>query len=299
MTIINQFLEVLSAERGAAENTLLSYERDLKLFSEAVGKKLLDVSNEDIRIYLKLLNDSGMSVATISRRLSSLRQFYRFIVSEGYREDNPTANIESPRKVKPLPKIISVEDVTKLLDTAQERANVHGKMANFRLVCLLEVLYASGLRVSELLGLTRKSVEGDRRFILVRGKGGVDRMVPLSSSAQKALANYLAFLDAESEQYKDNKWLFPSRGKSGKLTRVRVFQLFKELAVEAGINAKKLSAHVLRHAFATHLLENGADLRSVQKLLGHADISTTQIYTHVLDERLKLLVREKHPLSKK
>jgi integrase/recombinase XerD len=297
--VINQFLEVLAAERGAAENTLLSYERDLRLFSEEVGKPLLDVTNEDIRKYLKTLTDAAMSVATISRRLSCLRQFYRFTVSEGYREDNPAANIESPRKEKPLPRIISVAEVTKLLDTAHERTKVNGKMPNYRLVCLLEVLYASGLRVSELLNLSRKAVEGDRRFIMVRGKGGVDRMVPLSPSAQKSLVNYLKALDAENERNKDSKWLFPSRGKTGKLTRVRVFQLFKELAVEAGINAKKLSAHVLRHAFATHMLENGADLRSVQKLLGHADISTTQIYTHVLDERLKSLVKEKHPLSKK
>lgn len=290
-------MEVLAAERGVARNTLLSYERDLRLFQEAVATSFSDINIDDVRDYLSQLEADGASPATQARRLSSLRQFYKFLFAEAIRMDNPVANLDSPRKARSLPKILSEDDVSMLLKTARREFENKQTLSSARLLALLEMLYATGLRTSELLDLPKNSLQRDRQFLVVAGKGGRERIVPLSDQSKLAVADYVDLLEQQKAKYGDSKWLFPSRGKSGRLSRVRLFQQLKQLAVAAGIEPKRISAHVLRHAFATHLLANGADLRSVQKMLGHADISTTQIYTHVLDERLKSLVVEKHPLS--
>ncbi len=287
---------MLAAERGISQNTILSYERDLRLFGEGMSTNLLDVSADDVRDYLAQMKRDGIKATTAARKLSSLRQFYKFLLAEGIIKDNPTTNLESPRKARPLPKIISEIDVTTLLNLADKKVREKPTFKNFRLRALIETLYATGLRASELLTLPRNATHDKRRFIVVKGKGGRERMVPLSTHAISAIEDYVKLLEGE-EAWKGSKYLFPSRGKEGHLTRIRLYQLLKELAIEAGVSPKNMSAHVLRHAFATHLLANGADLRSVQKMLGHSDISTTQIYTHVLDDRLKALVIEKHPLS--
>ncbi len=261
------FLEMLAAERGAAENTL--------------------------RGYLQSLSRAQVAPATAARRLSCLRQFYRFLYAENIRADDPTAKLDSPRKARSLPKILSEEEVERLLAAAHQDDDAE----SLRRAALLETLYASGLRVSELVGLPLAALREDADMILVNGKGDKERLVPLGDAARGALAAYLkvrvAFL-AEGEQ---SKWLFPSRADSGHLTRQRFGQILKEIAIAAGLPPSKVSPHVLRHAFASHLLAHGADLRSVQQMLGHADISTTQIYTHVLEERLRALVQQHHPLS--
>ena len=279
-------------------NTLLSYERDLRLFSGSAGKPFSEITAPDIRGYFENLTDKGFSPATAARKLSALRQFYQFLYSEGLVSEDPTAHMENPKRIKKLPKVLSEADVDRLLEEVASRAEKKPDVRNLRLVVLVELLYATGLRVSELVSLPKASLTSERVFLIVKGKGGRERMVPLTKPAVKAVAKYLKALDKEGA-YKDSKWLFPSRSKAGYLTRIRAFQLVKEVARAAGLDASKISVHVLRHAFATHLLANGADLRSVQKLLGHADISTTQIYTHVLKDRLRRLVTEKHPLSKK
>lgn len=298
METIRLFLEVMAAERGAARNTLLSYERDLRLFSDFTQKPFTQVSEADIEHFFADLTRRHLSATTAARKLSALRQFYKFLYAEGRIKENPTAQIENPRKAAPLPKTLSEKEVDALLDTVADLAKKKPTLANFRSVALIEVLYATGLRISELVSLPRAAIEGKNNFLIVRGKGDKERMVPLSKPAKRAVADYLVLLKA-SPKHRDSRWLFPSRSKAGHLTRIRAFQIIKELARKAGLRADKVSAHVLRHAFATHLLGGGADLRSVQKLLGHSDISTTQIYTHVLEERLKKLVTEKHPLSKK
>jgi len=293
--LIDMFLEALAAERGCARNTILSYERDLRQFSEWAACDLLQVGTDDVRGYLDSLAADGLSGATQARRLSALRQFFMFLYAEGHRTDNPATSLDSPRRAKSLPKILSEADVDRLMGAAHQGAK-KGDLTAVRLMALLEMLYATGLRTSELLDLRRMALRSDRRFLTIVGKGGRERIVPLSDAAKDAVGTYLERLDQDG-RYKGSAWLFPSRGKSGRLSRVRLFQQLKELAASAGIDPARLSAHVLRHAFATHLLAGGADLRSVQKMLGHADISTTQIYTHVLDERLKQLVRDHHPLS--
>ena len=295
---IFRFLEVLAAERGAAHNTLLSYERDLRLFHDWLKKPLIVASEGDLEHYLAYLNKQHFSATTAARKLSALRQFYKFLYAEGEVKVNPTANLENPKKPKSLPKTLSEEEVDKLLEAAAGPARAKPTMRNLRLLALIEILYATGLRVSELVGLQRAAVEGERDCLIVKGKGGKERMVPLGQKARAAIYDYLVVLKKE-EGEGGKKWLFPSHGREGHLTRVRTFQLMKGLAVKAGLDPAKISVHVLRHAFATHMLANGADLRAVQKLLGHSDISTTQIYTHVLEERLKKLVTEKHPLSRK
>lgn len=294
---VDSFLEMLAAERGAAANTLEAYRRDLEHlagFLASRGNAPVTASAEDLRSYLAALETAGMAPRTAARRLSALRQYYRFLLGEELRADDPTLQLSSPRQGRSLPKILSEAEVTLLLEAAQRRKGPEG----LRLVALLELLYATGLRVSELVALPAASVARDPRLLVVRGKGGRERMVPLSEPARVALRAYeparLAFLRRKG----DERWLFPSRGGRGHLTRHRVAQLLKELAVESGIEPSKVSPHVLRHAFASHLLAHGADLRAVQQMLGHADISTTQIYTHVLDERLKSLVQEQHPLAK-
>jgi integrase/recombinase XerD len=291
------FLEMLSAERGASTNTLAAYRRDLEQFAAFLagrGAEAASADSQAIRDYLASLAGRGLSAATGARRLSSLRQFYRFLFDEGVRGDDPSAAIDSPRRARPLPKVLSEHEVEGLLDAARTREGPEG----IRLVALMEVLYATGLRVSELVGLPLSALAGDPRLLLVRGKGDKERLVPLGEPAKAALATYRETRDRFLPEGESSKWLFPSRGRSGHLTRRRFGQLLKELAVLAGISPAKVSPHVLRHAFASHLLAHGADLRAVQRMLGHADIATTQIYTHVLEERLKSLVRDHHPLAR-
>ena len=294
---IDLFLEMMAAERGAAINTILAYERDLNAYHDYLGRLGADAdsaSTERIRDYLSQGPNRTASPSTAARRLSSLRQYHRFLVSEGIRPDDPTRVIDSPRQGRPLPKVLSMEDVALLLDKAHGEPGSDG----VRLAAMLELLYATGLRVSELVSMPYAACARERDFLIVRGKGDKERLVPLSAPAIEGLAAYKTVRRHFMGEGDDSPYLFPSRGVEGHLTRQRFGQILKRLAVAAGLDPSKVSPHVLRHAFASHLLANGADLRSVQKLLGHADISTTQIYTHVLDERLKSLVRDAHPLSK-
>jgi integrase/recombinase XerD len=298
------FLEMMAAERGAADNTLAAYRRDLadgEAFLKRRGITLADASTADLRAYMKALSGQGWTPRTAARRLSALRQFYRFQSGEDRRADDPTAAMDSPRLGRPLPKPLSEKQVGKLIDAAARRGGPEG----VRLAALIELLYATGMRVSELVALPLAAVTRDTRAIAVRGKGGKERLVPLGAPALKALAAYreirAAFLPKAQKGARraDSPHLFPSRGVGGHLTRHRLGQLLKELANEAGVDPGSVSPHVLRHAFATHLLDHGADLRSVQKMLGHADIATTQIYTHVVKDRLMRTVGEHHPLAKR
>lgn len=297
--VIEAFLDMMSAERGASQNTLAAYRRDLQDFVGFLkATNLPDATRDQVRAYLQQLSQSGMAGSSQARRLSALRQFFRFAYTENWRTDDPTDTIEAPRRSRPLPKILAVEDVDALIHTAGAEDTAESR----RLVCMLEVLYATGLRISELVTLTHAAVR-NRETIFIRGKGGKERIVPLNGPAQDALARYLdiraEFLPQQSQRLAvADRYLFPSRAAEGHLTRRRCHQLLKELAVKAGINPEKLSPHVLRHAFATHLVEGGADLRSVQTLLGHADIATTQIYTHVARDRLEAIVTAAHPLAK-
>lgn len=295
---------MLVAERGAAANTVAAYARDLcdcasvvagmgGRRSDAPANALDEAGTADLRRYLDVLEGEGASPRTAARRLSALRQFYRFLHAEGLRADDPTAVLESPRRGRPLPKILSEDEVNRLLAAADEAEGVEG----VRLRALVELCYATGMRVSELVGLPLAAVQRDPQVIVVRGKGDKERMVPISPGARAAVRDWLAVRAQAQAPGADSPWLFP--GRAGRpLTRQRFFQLLKDLAVRAGLDARKVSPHVLRHAFATHLLNHDADLRSVQQMLGHADISTTQIYTHVLDERLRRLVTEHHPLAR-
>ena len=298
-----RFLEMLAAERGAAANTLAAYGRDLDAygaFLSASGVSLKDSRPEHIKAYLAHLEAQGMARSTAARKLSCIRQFHRFLHGDGLAGDNPATAIESPRAARPLPKMISQADVERLIATQRNRLAVaEGKavLKAWRALCLLELLYASGLRVSELVGLTLREVSADRDFITVRGKGGRERMVPVSASARDVLDGYIDAMTRSATR--EQKWLFPSSGKSGHLTRQHFALELKAIAGEAGIDTAKISPHVLRHGFASHLLEGGADLRAVQQMLGHADISTTQIYTHVQSERLREVVEAHHPLAKK
>ncbi|MGE0744841.1 MAG: site-specific tyrosine recombinase XerD [Rhodospirillales bacterium] len=293
--LIEAFLEMMVAERGAAANTVDSYRRDLadaaRLLA-ARGVALENATAADVRDYLNHLAVGGRAAPTASRRLSALRQFFRFLVSDGRRPDDPTAAVDAPRRGRPLPKILTEAEVEALLAAAAAREGRAGR----RIEALLEILYATGMRVSELVGLPAGAIARDRRFVLIRGKGGKERMVPLSEPAQRALA---AWLDASARRGAASRWVFPSHGDTGHLTRQRFAQLLKDIAADAGIDPGRVSPHVVRHAFASHLLAHGADLRTVQQMLGHADIATTQIYTHVLDERLNALVRAHHPLARR
>jgi integrase/recombinase XerD len=309
--LIDLYLDMLAAERGAAANTLEAYRRDLEDFAADVGAQggaVATAGNDDIRGYLGRLSGRGFSAASVARRLSAIRQLYRFLYAEGTRKDDPAAAIEGPKRGRPLPKVLSIGHVDQLLSTAREGIEdatrpIGERLRAARLNCLLEVLYATGLRVSELVTLPASAARRDERMLIVRGKGNKERLVPLNESAKTAMREFLA-LRQEAERgkqkkgsVKTSKWLFPSFGESGHLTRQHFARDLKELAANSGLKPKQVSPHVLRHAFASHLLQNGADLRSVQTLLGHADISTTQIYTHVLEERLKSLVRDLHPLG--
>lgn len=292
---IEAFLEMLVAERGASANTIKAYARDLNDFAGHMqGRPVTDATADDVRRYLGGMSDAGMAPKTAARRLSALRQFFRFLHGEGVRDDDPTTRVDMPRLGRALPKLLSEAEVDALLAAARARKGAEA----LRLLAMVEMLYATGLRVSELVGLPVAAVARDPRLVLVRGKGEKERLVPLSEPARVALAEYLDVRDRFVPTGRST-FLFPSRGQNGHLTRERFAQLLKELAIEAGLDPRKVSPHVLRHAFATHLLNRGADLRSVQKMLGHADISTTQIYTHVLEARLKALVQTHHPLAKR
>jgi integrase/recombinase XerD len=300
---VELFLDMLAAERGAGENTLAAYRRDLDDLAAHLpaGRGIANASADDLRAYLGGLTARGFAAASVARRLSAIRQLYRFVYAEGLRKDNPATALEGPKRGRGLPKILSVAEVETLLTHAHAAAadparKLLERLRAARLACLLEVLYATGLRVSELVALPVSAAKRDQRLLLVRGKGDKERLVPLNEPAKKAMTTYLALL-AESDPEQKSKWLFPSFGESGHLTRQHFARDLKELAAAAGIRPDRVSPHVLRHAFASHLLQNGADLRVVQTLLGHADISTTQIYTHVLEERLKSLVRDLHPLA--
>lgn len=301
---LENFLEMLAAERGAAENTLAGYRRDLEDFSGFLGRtKLVDAKSEDISRYMSDLTRRGFAETSQARRLSALKQFYKFLYSEGSREDDPTRTLSAPKKRASLPKVLSMDDVDTLIETARIQTENPQKSAAARLrvqrmYTLIEVLYATGLRVSELVALPVTAALRDARLIEIKGKGGKERLVPLSHAAQAAMKDYVGLRSAEGA-YETSPWLFPSHGDSGHLTRQHFGRELKDLAIAAGLDASKISPHVLRHAFASHLLQNGADLRVVQQLLGHADISTTQIYTHVLDERLRELVESVHPLAQK
>jgi integrase/recombinase XerD len=298
------FLDMLAAERGAGKNTLAAYGRDLADFTAYLAASRRSValaSTTDLRAYLGDLAKRGLGQATVARRLSAIRQLYRFLYAEGRRKDDPAAVLEGPKRSRPLPKTLTIGEVDRLLRVAGEidsAAPLPLRLRAARLACLVELIYATGLRVSELVALPVAAARRDARYIVVRGKGGKERLVPLNDTAKRRTAEYLALV-AESGQatQPSSKWLFPSFGDSGHLTRQHFARELKGLAAAAGLRAAQVSPHVLRHAFASHLLHNGADLRVVQTLLGHADISTTQIYTHVLEERLKSLVRDLHPLA--
>ena len=300
---IDLFLDMMASERGASKNTIEAYRRDLEDYAAFLAAKGSDVARagtDDVRAYLATLLKRGMAANSSARKLSAIRQLHRFLYAEGKRKDDPAAVLEGPRRGRALPKVLSVEEVARLFEAAhaaakktRERRAEHARA--LRLVCLLEALYATGLRVSELIALPAAAARAEGGTITVRGKGGKERLIPLGQAAQKAMRDYRKLL-AEAK-LGETRWLFPSFGESGHITRQHVARELKELAAAAGIDARKMSPHVLRHAFASHLLAGGADLRVVQALLGHADVSTTQIYTHLLDERLKSLVRDLHPLA--
>ena len=303
-TLIELFLDMIAAERGGAKNTLAAYARDLADFSAELGKagrSIARASTEDLRGYIASLGKRRFAASSVARRLSAIRQFYRFLYAEGRRTDDPAAVIEGPKRGRALPKMLTIAEIDRLLaqartdmDKADQPALTRLRAA--RLACLIEVLYATGLRVSELVALPISAAERNAHMLTVRGKGNKERLVPLNGAAKKAMGEYLALLSATRPERKA-KWLFPSFGEAGHLTRQHFARELKTLAATAGLRSAQVSPHVLRHAFASHLLHNGADLRVVQTLLGHADISTTQIYTHVLEERLKSLVRDLHPLG--
>jgi integrase/recombinase XerD len=310
-TLTNLFLDMLAAEQGAGDNTLQAYRRDLADFSEFIasaGQSFAGVETQALRDYLADLDARGFKPSSAARRLSAMRHLFRFLLNERIRRDDPAAILSGPKRGRGLPKVLSIADVDRLLVRAKAladapEASVLQRLRAMRLYCLLEVLYATGLRVSELVALPSSAARRDARMIIVRGKGNKERLVPLNEPSRVAMVDYLAAMEALKLEKKKNaassKWLFPSFGESGHLTRQHFARDLKELAASAGLAPRLVSPHVLRHAFASHLLHNGADLRIVQTLLGHTDISTTQIYTHVVEERLKSLVRDLHPLAEK
>jgi integrase/recombinase XerD len=295
------FLEMMAVERAAAKNTLTAYARDLAdatgfLAGRGRGRDLASAAAEDVEAYFTALGARGLSPATAARRRASLRQFYRFVLGEGWRADDPARRVEAPKKGRPLPKVLSRDEMDRLIAAAGARDGAQG----LRLACMVELAYASGLRISELTALPLDALARDPAYLIVKGKGGKERLAPLNEAARAAIKAYLqvrpTFL---GKQDKANPWLFASRGRTGRITPRRFAQLLDEAAAGAGVDPARVSPHVLRHAFATHLLEGGADLRVVQKLLGHADIATTQIYTHVASDRLREVVATRHPLAKK
>jgi integrase/recombinase XerD len=290
---LEQFFEMLLAERGVAKNTIEAYRRDLVAVAEYLLPQALDtITSVGLTDYLSSIAEEGMSPRTSSRRLSALRQYFGFLVQEGIRTDNPTIKIDRPKLGRPLPKYLTEFEVDALLTAARLQRGRHGR----RLTLIVELLYATGLRISELVTLPASAAKAQDALIIY-GKGGKERLVPLGRQAISAMQSYEKDRNSFYMSQGNSPWLFPSRGKGGHISRRRVGQMLDELAVEAGIEVQKVSPHVLRHAFATHLLHNGADLRTVQELLGHEDLSTTEIYTHILDERMKSLVLQKHPLA--
>jgi integrase/recombinase XerD len=295
---LEAFLEMLAAERGAAQPTLAAYRTDLldlAVFLSARGLALETADEASLHAYLAAAATAQLAPRTVARRLSAIRQFHKFLVIDGIRPDDPSSSLDTPRLGRPLPKLLSEAEITALIEAARARSGAEGS----RLVAIVELLYATGLRISELLTLPLAAARRDPRFLVVRGKGGRERVVPLGEAGRAALAAYLDCRDHFLPTEEPSRWLFPSHGKEGRLTRQRCGQLLKELALAAGLDPARLSPHVLRHAFASHLLDHGADLRSVQQMLGHADIGTTQIYTHVLSDRLRRLVETAHPLARR
>jgi integrase/recombinase XerD len=308
--LINLFLDMLAAEQGAGDNTLDAYRRDLTDFSEFLGRSgqgFAGAETDTLRDYLADLDTRGFKSSSVARRLSAMRHLFRFLLNERIRSDDPAAILSGPKRGRGLPKVLSIGDVDRMLTRAKELTDQdtspQQRVRALRLHCLLEVLYATGLRVSELVALPLSASRRDARMIVVRGKGNKERLVPLNEASRQAMADYLAAMEVQKPENKKaapaSKWLFPSFGESGHLTRQHFARDLKELAAASGLAPRLVSPHVLRHAFASHLLHNGADLRIVQTLLGHTDISTTQIYTHVVEERLKSLVRDLHPLAEK
>lgn len=301
--MVDSFLDMMSAERGASPNTLAAYKRDILDFSARCGRErtsLREATRTHIRSYLESLA-AALKPSSQARKLSALRRFYAFLYADGIRLDDPCGAIPAPRLSRPLPKVLSAGEALKLVEAARGEPPDDAESA--RLVCIVEMLYASGMRISELVTMPLSAVRANQRFVHVSGKGGRERLAPLGGPALEALRAYLklrvSFLPRDVRlQRAAARYLFPSRGREGHLTRRRCHQLLKDLAVRAGIDPSRLSPHVLRHAFATHLVEGGADLRSVQTLLGHADIATTQIYTHVASDRLKRTVETAHPLAR-
>jgi integrase/recombinase XerD len=301
---IEAFLEMIAAERGAARNTLEAYARDLAAYSafvRAQGRTVLTATSQDIRAYLQVLQNDGFKASSAARRLSAIRQLHRFLFGEGQRRDDPSATTSSPKRGRPLPKVLTVAEVDCLLTCVAEaavdpHAAAHQKLLALRMTALLELLYATGLRVSELITLPFSAVQPGTQMMIIKGKGGKERLVPLTEKARLAVAAWRAGL-LSSRNGQTSRWLFPAESESGHLPRQVFARDLKSAAALAGISSHRISPHVLRHAFASHLMQNGADLRVVQQLLGHADIATTQIYTHVLDERVSAMVRDLHPLS--
>lgn len=291
---IDDFLDMMRAETGASENTIASYSFDLLQFVEKCPLPFEKITSEDISAYICFLSEKNYAPRSVARKISTLKDFFKFLYSEKEISANPTANITAPKQEKPLPKFLTQSEVKTLIETAQNKNSV----AFQRLAVMLELMYACGLRVSELVSLPENCINFDKRQILVRGKGNKERLIPIADNAVKIILDYF---DMRQEFIRGRKsiWLFPSKqSSSGHITRSAFFKNLKELAVQAGISPEKVSPHVLRHSFATHLLHNGADLRSVQKMLGHADISTTEIYTHIMSKELLDEVRSKHPLSR-
>ncbi len=304
--LIERFLEAFVVERRAARNSVLAYRRDLEDFLAHAGVSFRQAQAADLRRYLRDLDTRGLKASTIARRLSALRRFFLFLLEEGERPDNPMTGIETPRIRRPLPAILDEAAVDRLLEAAADRlarreqanAPLSAQLEAARDLALIELLYATGMRISEALSLKRTAVHPDRPLLLVKGKGGRERMIPVGEAARTALAHYLDLRKASERGGRaSGPWLFPGRPPTRPLGRMRAHEILKALAREAGLDPRTVSAHKLRHAFATHLLAHGADLRVLQQMLGHADLSTTQIYTHVLDARLRALVEEKHPLA--
>ncbi|MFN3743210.1 MAG: site-specific tyrosine recombinase XerD [Hyphomicrobiaceae bacterium] len=304
---IRTFLEMQAAEKGAARNTLEAYARDLEdlaEFLDGLGRALSAATPGDLAAYVAHLTERGFAAATRARKTSAARQLYRFLMVEGIIEEDPAAGLSGPKRARALPKTLSIAEVERLLETARRRTETaagRDRLRALRLHAMLEVLYASGMRVSELVALPRQVLTGDPRVLTITGKGQRERLVPLNGEARMALDRYLTALadpETTSPALRPAKWLFPAKSAEGHVTRQHLGAELKELAAEAGLDPERVSPHVLRHAFASHLIDRGADLRAVQQLLGHADISTTQIYTHVLEERLKTVVYEHHPLAR-
>ncbi|WP_417803741.1 site-specific tyrosine recombinase XerD [Thalassospira lucentensis] len=304
-SLISAFLEMMAAERGASPHTLDAYRRDLEDYAASLKAHKSDpltAADGDMRRYMAELGAAGLAPRTQARRLSSVRQFHKFLYSDGYRTEDPSANIDSPRQGQTLPKFLTIDEIDRLIVAASNHPGIKGK----RLLAMVELMYATGMRVSELVELPFAAAARDPQMLIVKGKGNKERLVPLSDPARDALRDYIdvrdAFIpsdksDGQADRPGQSSYLFPSRGKTGHLTRQMFLKMIKDLAVDAGVAPSRVSPHVLRHSFASHLLANGADLRSLQKMLGHSDISTTQIYTHVLESRLRGLVQEHHPLA--